>query len=75
MELKIDNARIDKETAEKTGEILIPISERLSNVVSQGGYGAKESFINLPFDEDILKEVKKVVSEKTDDNLKYTTLS
>jgi len=71
MELKIDNARIDKETAEKTGEILIPISERLSNVVSQGGYGAKESFINLPFDEDILKEVKKVVSEKTDDNLKY----
>jgi len=71
MELKIDNAGIAREIIKKTGENLIPVSEQINTVVLQGGYKANESFVNLPSDEEILKEVKKVASEKTDQNLKY----
>ncbi len=71
MKLKTNNAEVDKKELEKTGEEFVSVSKKLNDVMTHGGYEENESFINLPSNEEILKDVKKILHEKIDKNLKY----
>ncbi len=71
MELKINNTGLDQTVIEKTGELVVLVTKRLKEVSLVGGYENKESFLNLPFDEELFNSIKKIVSEKINSNLKY----
>ena len=50
---------------------LLSYINHLNVVAQKGGYDFLESFINLPFDEELLRDVEKLKSKKVSPKLKY----
>lgn len=62
---------ISEENVLKYKELLSGIIGKLKRVASDGGYDTSESFINLPFDEDLLDVVTEAKNKLSSPRLKY----
>lgn len=72
MKLNYQNScLISADEINKTGTKLTDYIQHLKQVLASKNYVAPESSMNLPFDEKILQQVKKLVSDKVTSKLKY----
>jgi glucose-6-phosphate isomerase len=71
MQFSYDSSLVTREQIESLSEPLIPYIDVLQKVADGGRYDADESTINLPFDEQMLKEVKDLKEKKVTSKLKY----
>ncbi len=62
--VSLKNAQIPDGQLQKDYDLLTPAISRIQKVVTQGGYEAPESSINLPFDQHLLQKVKHLASHK-----------
>lgn len=72
MDIKFDfqNIQINKSDISSEMTRLKPYLDNLC-LIRSGGYNAPESFLNLPFDDEMLLKSKKMAEEKKGDDLKY----
>ncbi len=66
-----DSARLSQDEINKTASQLTDYAKHLKQVVTSGNYEAAESSINLPSDEDVLKQSQEMKKQKVTDKLKY----
>lgn len=62
--VSLNNAQIPDGQLQKDYDLLTPAISRIQKVVTQGGYDAPESSINLPFDEHLVQKVKHLAQYK-----------
>ena len=68
-------AGVDIDTLEGLAGNLIPYLETLREVAKEKSYQVPESSINLPFDTEILEEVRSVANKKKNDQLRLSIVS
>lgn len=66
-----DSSLVTKDQIETLSVPLLPYIDKLQLIADSRDYDANESSINLPFDEQILKEVKDLKEKKVSPKLKY----
>lgn len=71
MKFSYDFSLVTKEQIETLSAPLLPYIDRLQLVADSRHYDTNESSINLPFDEQMLQEVKDLKEKKVSDKLKY----
>lgn len=60
----LNGAQIQDGQLQKMYDRVIPAQARIQRVVTQGGYGALESSLNLPFDAHLLQKVRQLTAQK-----------
>ena len=71
MKFSYDSSLVTKEQIETLSAPLLPYIDKLQSIADGGRYDANESSINLPFDEQMLQEVKDLKEKKVSGKLKY----
>ena len=66
-----NSALIEEKTITETANTLNEYISHLNDVASKNNYESDEASINLPFDEELLKEVTNLKEKKVTKNLKY----
>lgn len=66
-----DNSLITKDDIAENANILSSYIEHLNVVAKANNYNADEASINLPFDEELIKNVQELAKKKSSSNLKY----
>lgn len=64
LSLSIENAHISDSELKKLYDLVSPAITQIQKVVTQGGYAAPESSLNLPFDQGCLKKVAHLATQK-----------
>lgn len=62
--ITLNNAQIPDKQLQKDYDLLTPAISRIQKVVTQGGYHAPESSINLPFDQHLIEQVQNLARHK-----------
>ena len=64
LSLSLENAHIPDSELKKAYDFITPFSAQIQKVVTQGGYTAPESSLNLPFDENCVKKAIHLTTQK-----------
>ena len=71
MKLLYQYSRISEKDINTLAQSLIPYNNHLKQVEKNGGYEHDESSINLPSDEALLDNVRKMIEKKSVEKIKY----